>query len=117
MQSLSPGRAPWRRTARLGGASPVTCTVMESGPLMVSPPTKLTPASSARAKKPLQKPATHASSISGNVKLSSAHRGRAPMADKSDKLTAKMRKTYYSAEQPYGQIHPYNCVTLHITYT
>src|SRR5690625_939614 len=106
IHSLSPGLAPLRRKARVAGTSPVTCTVILKGPLTVSPPTRLTPICSAKVKKPRQKPSSHASSTCGNDKLSKAQRGRAPMAAKSDKFTARLRQPTYSAGNPTGKWRP-----------
>src|SRR5699024_12575517 len=106
------GPAPLRRKARVAGTSPVTCTVILKGPLTVSPPIKLTPICSAKAKKPRQNPSSQSSSTYGKDKLNKAQRGRAPMAAKSDKLTARLRQPTYSAGNPTGKWRPSSKVSM-----
>src|SRR5574343_391478 len=59
-----------------------------SGPLVVSPPITSTPYSWAQAKKPSAKAAIQASSTAGRAPASMTQRGVAPIAARSDRLTA-----------------------------
>jgi hypothetical protein len=59
------------------------------GPWVVSPPINSQPCASAKAQRPLAKPASQTSSIDGKAKAKVKAKGLAPQAAKSLRLTAK----------------------------
>src|SRR6267378_3739114 len=87
-QTSTPTLAPLRRNARPCGTSPMICTQMLRGPRAVSPPIKSTSCSAASAKNPRAKSSSQVSSAFGIVSASIAHFGVAPIAARSDRLTA-----------------------------
>ena len=89
--SASPACAPLRLSAVPVGTSPSSCTVMHSGPRVVSPPTSATRCSRASALRPAANSPSHDSCASGSVSASSAHAGRAPIAARSLRFTARAR--------------------------
>src|SRR5712692_9816303 len=84
----SPASAPSRRSARSGGTSPITVTEIASGPRVVSPPTSSICQRPASRKKPCANAAIHFSSASGSAIARVAQRGSAPIAARSERLTA-----------------------------
>ncbi|MNN28445.1 hypothetical protein D3C81_1420160 [compost metagenome] len=88
IQISSPGRAASRRSAARCGTSPKTVSDSVSGPRVVSPPTSSQPWASARASMPPASSASHAGSASGRASASVKARGSAPIAARSDRLTA-----------------------------
>src|SRR6266568_2383435 len=84
----SPASAPSRRSARSGGTSPITVTEIASGPRLVSPPISSTSERAASRKKPCANAAIHFSSASGSAIARVAQRGSAPIAARSERLTA-----------------------------
>src|SRR5262245_40733094 len=87
-QISSPARAASRRSASPAGTSPITVIDIASGPRVVSPPTSSVPNRRASLEKPLANAAIHVPSALCSAIASSAQRGSAPMAARSDKLTA-----------------------------
>ena len=88
-QISSPSLAPSRRSAVPIGSSPMICTLILSGPRVVSPPMRLMLNSSAQAKNPRENSANQASSIFGKAMASVAHFGVAPIAAMSETFTAR----------------------------
>src|SRR5690625_4000023 len=87
-QMSSPGMAPARRRTRAGSTWPMAVTPSASGPRVVSPPTRATSWVSASAKKPSSIASHQAASGPGRVSASVHQAGAAPMAARSDRLTA-----------------------------
>ena len=77
-----------RRSAAFGGTSPNTVMQMLSGPLVVSPPISSQPKRSASANRPSLNAASQRSSARGRASASVNACGAAPIAARSDKLTA-----------------------------
>ena len=63
-------------------------TEIVSGPRVMSPPTRATPADLASSPKPWEKPAAQASSRRGKLSAKVSHRASAPIAARSDRFTA-----------------------------
>ena len=87
-QTSSPGLAASRRSDRPGAACPMAVTPSASGPRVVSPPTSATPWASASSKKPSSIASHQASSASGRASERVHQAGAAPIAARSDRLTA-----------------------------
>src|SRR5574343_1700902 len=104
-QIWSPTWAPSRRKACPGSTSPMAVMQTLRGPLVVSPPITSTPYSLAQAKKPSAKAAIQASSTTGRAPARVTQRGVAPIAARSERLTA-------SAFQPrfFGSVSGKKCV-------
>src|SRR5574343_797518 len=104
-QIWSPTWAPSRRKACPGSTSPMAVMQTLRGPLVVSPPITSTPYSLAQAKKPSANAAIQASSTTGRAPARVTQRGMAPMAARSERLTA-------SAFQPrfFGSVSGRKCV-------
>ena len=86
----SPGRPPARVIAAPCGTSPSRVTDSVSGPRVVSPPARSMSCAPAQAKKPRAKAAIQASSATGSASARKAQRGRAPIAARSETLTASV---------------------------
>ena len=99
-QTRSPARAPSRRSACPGAHSPSAVRQRLSGPRVVSPPTMSTPYSAAQANRPSANFAIHASSTAGSAPASSAQRGVAPIAARSDRFTANVFQPRFQASVP-----------------
>ncbi len=89
--TMSPGRPPDRNIVAGRGAWPRICTLMQSGPDVVSPPTSATSCLRASSLKPRANPASQAGSAFVSVSASSAHAGFAPIAAMSLRFTANAR--------------------------
>src|SRR6267154_2452067 len=87
-QISSPASAASRRSASPAGTSPITVTEIVRGPLVVSPPISSTSKRAASPKNPCANAAIHFSSASGSAIASVAQRGPAPIAARSERLTA-----------------------------
>jgi hypothetical protein len=89
IQMSSPGRAASRRNACRSGTSPNTVMQIVRGPLVVSPPISSQPCRSASASKPQENGSSQAASASGKENASVNASGLAPIAARSDRLTAR----------------------------
>jgi hypothetical protein len=87
-QTSSPAWAASRRRAYPAGSVPSAVIVMVRGPRVVSPPISSIAYASAIANIPSAKASSHASSTSGSVIASKNQRGSAPIAARSERLTA-----------------------------
>ncbi len=87
----SSARAPSRRNAAPAGTAPNTVTLMARSWALrvVSPPINGQPWAAASAWNPSAKAASHGSSSRGNASPSTQPMGRAPMAARSDRFTAR----------------------------
>ena len=110
--AISVMRAELRSNAAPSGTNPCTVTVMLSGPWVVSPPTRASLNSPASAAKPLANWPTHCASASGNVKASVAQAGVAPMAARSDRLTASDFQPTSKARVLCGKCTPATSVSV-----
>lgn len=115
IQMSSPTRAPSRRNARPGSTRPCAVTHTDSGPCVVSPPTSATSCSDANAKKPSRKPSTHARSGVGNDSDSVHHAGCAPIAARSERLTASAFQPMSPGAVPMGKCTPSLSVSIATT--
>ncbi len=88
IQMSSPGRAASRRSALCMGTSPNTVRLSVSGPRVVSPPISSQPCASASSSMPAASSDSQAACASGSASASVKARGSAPMAARSDRLTA-----------------------------
>ena len=97
----SPTRAPSRRSARPGSTKPCTVTAIDSGPRVVSPPTRATPCSSASARirrgNPPPRPDRRRQRQRQRQR---AQAGSAPMAARSDRFTASAFQPTRAASVP-----------------
>ena len=89
IQTSSPTRAAARRSAWPGASSPKIVMQIVSGPLVVSPPISSQSCSSARANRPALNAASQGRSASGSASASVNAVGRAPIAARSDRFTAR----------------------------
>ncbi len=86
----SPASAASRRSALPSATSPKTVTHSVNGPRVVSPPISSQPNASAHANRPRLNAASHGSSIAGSATASVNASGVAPIAARSDRLTASV---------------------------
>lgn len=89
-QMSSPARAASRRSARLDATSPKIVMQMFSGPFVVSPPISSQPWASASANRPPENARSQSASATGNASANVNATGRAPIAARSDRLTARL---------------------------
>src|SRR5436309_7733373 len=87
-QISSPAHAASRLSASSAGTSPIPVTEIAGGPRVVSPPMSSVLQRPASRKNPCANAAIHFSSASGRAMASVAQRGPAPIAARSERLTA-----------------------------
>ena len=113
----SPARAPSRCNALCAGTSPMICTHRLSGPRVVSPPIRSTPCVRASRTKPREKAASQRASAFGSASASVAQRGVAPIAARSDKLTASVLCPSASGSAPAKKCVPSTSISAEIAST
>ncbi len=111
-QTRSPTCAPSRRSAAPAGTKPMAVIVMLKGPRVVSPPTRQIPDCCASCCRPPANAVSHSSSASGKVKASRNQRGSAPIAARSERLTASDFQPISAGLVGYGKCRPATSVSV-----
>ena len=113
-QTRSPSRAPLRFRYAAVGVEPMTVTVTDKGPRVVSPPTRGKPVCSLASFSPSTKAVNQPSSTQGIVSANSIPVGAAPIAAKSLAAAITLRKAISAEGMPGRKWTPSTAVSTEV---